>query len=284
MRQRAILLLILTATLWSSSGLFVKLISWEAPSILSARGAVAFAVLLIYLRSFPRTWTRDQVVGALAYLGSNLFFIAGTKLTAAANVIFLSFTSPVYLVLFGYWFLGEKPKRADLIAMIFIFTGMFLFLGDDLTLDGVRGNILGILAGISMAVMILCMRRQKTGTPANTVLLGNLFAIFIGLPWLIQETFTPANVGYIVFLGIFQIGLSFILYSFAIKHLEALESTLIVMLEPVLNPVWVFLVIGEMPGIFASVGGMLVLSAVVMRAVISAQEKTSIQIVGKRVG
>ncbi len=107
------------------------------------------------------------------------------------------------------------------------------------------------------------------GVPANTILLGNFFGAIIGLPFLLQETFTLSSVGTILFLGIFQIGISFILYSIAIKYVHALESTLIVTLEPVLNPVWVFLVLGEIPGKLAFMGGILVLGAVIGRAVVS---------------
>lgn len=271
LRRQAIWLLLLTVLLWSTSGLFVKIINWQALSILSARSMIAAVVFLIYLRQLNLRWSRLQIVGALGYVGTNLFFIMGTKVTTAANVIFLTYTAPLYVVLFGYWLLAERPQRPDWLTMPFIFAGMLLFFGDDLSLDGFRGNLFGALSGLSMAVMILCMRRQKAGTPANTILLGNLFGIFIGLPSLLHETFSLPSVGIILYLGIFQIGISFVFYSIAIKHLQALESTLLLTLEPILNPLWVFLVIGEVPGQLAFVGGGLVLGAVIARAMMSAR-------------
>lgn len=271
MRQQAILLLVVTVLLWSSSGLFVKIMSWQALSILSARSMLATIVFLIYLRRLNFRWTGLQVAGALGYLGTQLFFIMGTKLTTAANVIFLTYTAPLYVVIFGYWFLRERPQRSDWLTMPFIMAGMLLFFGDDLSLEGLHGNLLGALSGLSMAVMALCMRRQKAGVPAQTILLGNLFGIVIGLPALLQETFTLPDMGIIIYLGLFQIGLSFVFYSVAIKHLQALEATLLLTLEPILNPVWVFLVLGEVPGSLAFIGGGLVLAAVIARAVISAR-------------
>ncbi|MCP4422094.1 MAG: EamA family transporter [Chloroflexi bacterium] len=269
MRRQAVLLLLLTALLWSSSGLFIKLIVWGPFSILSARSLIATIVFLIYLRRPKFRWTRLQFIGALAYVGAQLFFIIGTKLTAAANIIFLSYTSPLYIILFGYWLLRERPQRADWLSMVAIFTGMLLFFGDDLSLEGVRGNLFGALGGLSMGVLVLTMRRQKDGVPAQTILLGNLIGILIGFPAVLQETFSPTSLGILLFLGIFQIGLSFILYSIAIKRLPALESTLILTIEPILNPLWVFLVIGEVPGRLAFVGGILILGTVITRAIIS---------------
>ncbi|MEZ4729423.1 MAG: DMT family transporter [Caldilineaceae bacterium] len=121
-----------------------------------------------------------------------------------------------------------------------------------------------------MAVMTLCMRGQKSGAPANTILLGNLLGGLIGLPFLLQEQFTFVDTSIILYLGLFQMGLSFVLYSIAIRQVPAVESMLILTLEPILSPLWVFLVLGETPGPLALVGAVLVLSAVSVRAWISA--------------
>jgi len=271
-RRQAILFLVLTAILWSSSGLLVKIISWQPLSILSGRSILSTAVFWIFLKCPTRfRWTPLQVVGAFGYVGAQLFFIMATKLTTAANAIFLQYTLPIYIVLFGYWFLNERPQRADWISLAVIFTGLFLFFGDDLNFDGFSGNILAIVSGMSMAVLMLCMRKQKDGTPAHTILLGNIIGIVIGLPFLLQESFSSSNLGIISYLGIFQIGLSFVLYSIAIKQVQALESSLILTLEPILNPLWVFLVIGETPGKLALIGGMFVIGAVTARAIVSAR-------------
>jgi drug/metabolite transporter (DMT)-like permease len=271
-RRQAILFLVLTAILWSSSGLLVKIISWQPLSILSGRSILSAAVFWIFLKYPTRFyWTRLQVTGAVAYVGTQIFFIMATKLTTAANAIFLQYTLPIYIVLFGYWFLNERPQRADWISLIVIFAGLFLFFGDDLNFDGFTGNILAIVSGMAMALLMLCMRKQKDGTPANTILLGNIIGAVIGLPFLFQESYSLPNLSIIAYLGIFQIGLSFVLYSIAIKQVQALEATLILTLEPILNPLWVFLVIGETPGKLALIGGMFVVGAVTARAVVSAR-------------
>ncbi len=275
-RRQAILFLVLTAILWSSSGLLVKIISWQPLSILSGRSILSSVVFWIFLKYPTRfNWTRLQVTGAVAYVGAQIFFIMATKLTTAANAIFLQYTLPIYIVLFGYWFLNERPQRADWISLIVIFAGLFLFFGDDLNFDGFSGNILAIVSGMAMALLMLCMRKQKDGTPANTILLGNILGAVIGLPFLFQESYSLPNLGIIAYLGIFQIGLSFVLYSIAIKQVQALEATLILTLEPILNPLWVFLVIGETPGKLALIGGMFVIGAVTARAVVSVRAVTA---------
>jgi drug/metabolite transporter (DMT)-like permease len=271
LHRQSIFLLVMTALLWSSSGLCVKIINWQPLSILSARSMIATVVFIIYLRHFNFRWSRLQIAGAFGYVGTQLLFISATKLTTAANAIFLQYTSPLYIVLFGYWLLGERPQSADWMSMLVIFAGMLLFFGDELSFNGLYGNLLGILSGMLMAVMILCMRRQKAGIPGNTILLGNMLGALVGLPFLLQESISLSSLGIISYLGIFQIGLSFVFYSIAIKHVKALESTLILAMEPILNPVWVFLAIGETPARFAMAGGVLVLGAVAARAMISAR-------------
>ena len=270
-RRQAIGLLMVAAVLLSSSGLLVKIITWQPLSILSGRSLLAAVVFWIFLRRPRLRWTPVQIVGALGYVLAQLFFIMATKLTTAANAIFLQYTLPIYVMVFGYWFLGEKPQRADWIALIVIFSGLFLFFVDHLDFNGLTGNLLGICSGMAMAVLMLCMRKQKDGSPADTILLGNFMGIVIGLPSLLHENYSLFSIGVISYLGIFQIGLSFVLYSIAIRHVQVLESTLILTMEPILNPLWVFLVIHETPGPMACIGGLLVIGAVTVRAIVSAR-------------
>lgn len=269
--RRADLLLLLTAVLWSSSGLLVKVIVWPPLAILGVRSLIASVVFLAYLRRVPRRVTRWQVVGALAYIGAQLFFITATKLTTAANAIFLQYTAPVYVVGLAYWLLGERPHRADGWAMAAIFVGLLLFFGDGLSLAGAAGNALAILSGIALALMTVAMRAQKEGAPAETILLGNLLAAAVALPAALGEDWSLTNVGLLLYLGLFQIGLSFILYAHAIRRVPALKATLLLTLEPILNPVWVYLVLGEAPGPLAVLGAAIVVTAILARALVGAR-------------
>jgi drug/metabolite transporter (DMT)-like permease len=246
-RRRAIAFLLLTALLWSTGGLFVKLLHWHPLSIFSARGIVASVVFLIWLRRVPLRITPFLAVGAAGYMGAQFFFILSTRLTTAANAIFLQYTAPIYVLIFGVWFLRERPRRIDWITMVVIFAGMMLFFGEDLTFEGLYGNLAAILSGVALAVMIVCTRAQKDSHPAQIFLIGSCLGGLIGLPSVLQETWSLTDIAIIAYLGVFQTGLAAALYSIAIRQVPALESNLILMLEPVLNPLWVFLVIGESP-------------------------------------
>ena len=270
-RSTVVLYLILAAVLWSTSGVLVKILDWHPLSIWAGRSTLAFGVFFIYLRRFP--WKRPswaKIIGIICFLSTQLLFITSNGMTTAANAIFLQYTAPIYIVLLAYWFLRERPVRADWTTMGGIFVGLFFFFGDELNFDGMVGSLLALLSGVTLAGMTVAMRAQKDGSPAETIMLSHLIAGIIGMPSLLRETFTPQSIGIIVFLGIFQIGLAFVFYSIAIKHVPAMESTLILTLEPILNPVWVFLILGESPGSHALIGGIIVVGAITARALAGA--------------
>ena len=273
-RGRAVLLLFLTAIIWSTSGILIKVIDWQPMSILAGRSALAIGVFLIYLRKTKFRFTRALIIGGVTCCATQLLYITATKMTTAANAIFLQYTGPIYVILLGAWFLHERPTRSDWFTLALILAGLGFFFGEELSLDGQVGNLLAILSGVTMAIMTICLRAEKDGDPGLAILLAHVMGLFIGLPSMVRESFTLQNVAIMSYLGIVQIGIAFALYSTAIKHVPALEATLIVTLEPILNPLWVFLVIGEAPGPLALLGGILVIGAVTVRGLISARSGT----------
>jgi len=270
-RRKAIFYLIISAILWSTSGLFVKILDWQPVAILAGRSLFAAVVFLIYLRRLPTQFGLWQLLAAAMFILTQFLFITSTKLTTAANSIFLQYTAPIYVVLLGYWFLGEKPSRTDWFSMLVIFTGLTLFFGDKLSPEGFYGNLLAILSGVTSAVMMVSFRAQKNGNPAESNLIAFLVTATFGLPFVLKETWTVNSVLILAFLGIFQIGFAFIFFTKGIKHIPALEANLIGTLEPVLNPIWVFLFYGESMGKFALFGGLIVLGGVILSAVGSAK-------------
>jgi drug/metabolite transporter (DMT)-like permease len=270
-RRKALLYIVITAILWSTSGVLIKAITWQPLAILAGRSIFSSIVFLVYLRRFPTKWNRWKIIAAIAYIATQLFFIIATKLTTAANAIFLQYTAPIYVILLAYWFLHEKPSTTDWVSMGIIFVGLLLFFGDKLSTSGIYGNILAILSGVALAFMMVSLRAQKDGVPAESFLAANLFAAAVGSPFILRESWTIHNWLIILFLGVVQIGFSNILFSKAIKHVPALEANLVSTLEPVLNPVWVFLFLGERMGISALIGGLVVLGGVIFSAVSSAR-------------
>jgi drug/metabolite transporter (DMT)-like permease len=268
---RAVGMAFLAGILWSLGGLFIKRVAWNPLAIAGARSAIASLVLLAFTPGGrPRfTWSRIQIGGAIAYAATVISFVAATRLTTAANAILLQYTAPIYAALLGMWLLHERVSRLDVATMAIVLGGMALFFFDQLTAGGLLGNALSIVSGMFYASLIVLLRAQKDGSPMESVLLGNLFTAVIGAPFMLQGW--PDLSGWLglILLGVFQLGLSYVVYATAIKHLTALEAAMIPVVEPILNPVWVFLFIGEAPGRFALLGGALVLLAVTGRYVVS---------------
>lgn len=264
--RNALLLQLLVAILFSTSGFLIKIITIPPLALVGIRSLIAAAVIALCMGRPHFTFSFAQIGGALALAGAQAFFVVATRQTSAANAIFTQYTAPVYVAFFGIWFLHEKVTRADWLTMAVVVLGLGLFLGDSLTVQGTWGLLNGLLAGISFAWFILFMRKQKDTSSAETVFLGNVLAALLGLPFAWQVHPSPLEWGGLFFLGIFQLGIPFFLMSITTKYLTAVETILLQALEPILNPIWVVLIVGEAPSIWALLGGVLVIGAVTVRA------------------
>ena len=266
-----VILLVSAAALWSTGGLAIKSVEWNPLAIASTRSAIA-AVTVFFLIGRPRfTFSAVQIGGALAYAATVTSFVAATKLTTAANAIFLQYTAPVYVALLGAWFLREHPTRLDWALIVVAVSGIGLFFVDELSMQGMWGNVCALGSGLSFALMILLLRRQKDASPIESVLLGNALTAVAFCPFAIGPMPSGKSWLGLLWLGVFQLGLAYVLYAKAIKQVKALESTLISTIEPVLNPLLVMAFLGEMPGAWSLAGGALVLGAATVRAVLTAQ-------------
>jgi drug/metabolite transporter (DMT)-like permease len=268
-RHKAIGFLIATAILWSTGGLLIKMISWNPIAIAGMRSAIATFILLAALRRPHITWSSSQIGGAVAYTVTVILFVLATKLTTAANAILLQYTAPIYIALFGAWFLGERATRLDWVTIFVVIGGMVLFFLDDLTTGGFWGNVCAISSGVTFACFILLMRKQKDDSPLESVLLGNILTALVSVPFMFEAMPNASSWIGLILAGVLQLGLSHILYAAAIKHVTALEAILIPVIEPILNPLWVLLIMGEAPGPWAFLGGFIVLVSVTVRCVVA---------------
>ncbi|MFH1262131.1 MAG: EamA family transporter [Pseudomonadota bacterium] len=260
--------LLAAATLWSTGGFLIKSVDWTPMGIAGGRSAIAALVLFALCRPFHFTWSFAQIGGALAYTATVILFVTSNKMTTAANAILLQFTAPIYVALFGARYLGEKTSRFDWLTIVFAFGGMTLFFADQITTRNAIGNILAILSGISFAWLVLFLRKQKDSSPLESIVLGNALGAFLCLPFALGSA--PPLKGWIFIsaLGVFQLALAYYLYSKAIKHVSAIEAILVTYIEPVLNPIWVLLLMGEKPGKMALIGGAIILGAVIVRSLV----------------
>jgi drug/metabolite transporter (DMT)-like permease len=267
-RPRALILLLLAALFWSLGGILVKWVHWHPMAIAGTRSAIAAVLIRAVFRRMSFSWDFDQVGGAMAYACTVISYVVANKMTAAANVILLQYTAPIHAALFGAWFLNERASRLDWATILIALLGMALFFCDRLTSAGYWGNIVALGSGLSFGWLALFLRRQKSGSPMESVFLGNVLAALIGLPFLFGSF--PDAQGWIglAVLGVVQLGLPYILFTLAIRHVTAVEALLVPMIEPVLNPLWAFLFLGEIPGRFALLGGVVILGSVIVRGLV----------------
>ena len=271
-RSRAILLLILAGALWSLGGLLIKSISWPPLAISGLRGGIAAVVIYFFSRGNKLTISKSKIIAACCYALVVTLFVMANKLTTAGNAILLQYTAPVYVALFGYMFLGERSTIVDWGTIVILLIGLGLFFIDDLSLDGFTGNIFAILSGMSFAALTLLLRKQKNDSPSDSVLLGNVLTLVIGLPAIATSVsfFEAKPIILILILGVFQLGIPYVLYTTAIKHVTALDAIIFPIIEPILNPILVFLILGETLGPWAFIGGALVLGGVIVRGIFNA--------------
>ncbi len=271
-RTKAILFLVAASVLWSSGGILIKLVDWNPVAIAGSRSFIAAWIVLLYLRKPKFTWSKAQVGGAVAYAATVILFVAANKLTTSANAILLQYTAPVFVAILGIWILKEKTHWFDWTAIVFVFGGMALFFIDNVGGGSTLGNMLGVLSGFCLACLTIALRFQKHGSPIETALLGNVLTFLVAIPFMLGSVPDARSLFGIVLLGVFQLGFSYILYALAIKHVSALEAILIAVLEPLLNPVWVFIFAGEKPSFFALCGGAIVIVSVLTRNIIVMRE------------
>ena len=275
-RNKAIVLMVMSAILWSTGGLLIKLIPWHPMAILGARALIAnIAVFSYMLYDYKKTISQENqqpfltlnlhnILGGLSYSSLSLFFISATKLTTAANAIVLQFTAPIWIVIFSLIFFKKIPKKDDLIAVFLVMIGISLFFIDSIESGHMFGNILGVFSGISLATMVLIIKNKKTTKPIEITLIGNTISALVGIGFVFSQQFNLEIILFILFLGIFQIGIPFILYCIAIPHVSSLDAVFIPVLEPLLNPIWVFILTGEKIGSIAIFGAIIVLLTIII--------------------
>lgn len=259
----------------STGGLFIKVADIDALGLSMWRSAIAAICLAAFLLGYRRQhleWSRTTIMAATGYAAMLLLLVAATRLTTAASAIFLQFTGPIWVAVVTVFVFRERATRLDLVTLAVAFGGMTLFFVGKLDGGAFRGNLLALGAGVAFATFLLALRQgaATAGTRATAVLTGNagLALVLAPLNAVIEPSvFTPslADWGAILFLGAVQIALAYVFFTYALGAVPALEAAIINMIEPVLNPVWVFIFLGESPGWWAAAGGAIVLGAVLWR-------------------
>lgn len=274
--RQALLLLALCGLFWSTGGVLIKAVDWHPGAIWAVRSAIAAALLYAVRRPSLRGISPGEWGAAVALAATTGLFILANKLTTAANAILIQYSAPVWIALLGQWFLGERATRLDWVTIALVLGGIVLFFFEQLTVDHVAGNLVALGAGVAFAFSAMTLRKVAlSGTaavpvdPLRPLLLGNLLGAAIGAPFVALHAPPDATGwGALVALGLVQQGAAYLCYAWAIRHATALEAMLIPIIEPIASPVWVAIVFGELPGVWAVIGGTIVVGAVAARAVL----------------
>lgn len=268
-RPRAILYLVITATLWSLGGLLVKSVNSNPMAIAGVRSGISAIILLLATGKPKLNWSFPQIAAAVCYSATVLLFVSANKNTTAANAVLIQYIAPIYVALLGAWLLKEKVRLLDWVSIAFAFGGMLLFFLDDVSTEGMLGNILAAVSGFFFAMFTIFMRMQKDGSPIESVILGNILTAVIGMPFLLRDMPDGRGWFFLAVLGVAQLGLPYVLYSKAIRHVTALEAVLIPIIELILSPLWVFMALGETPDKLAVIGGIVIIVVVTGRCLLS---------------
>ncbi len=278
-RNKGVLLILLAALLWSTGGVFIKATSLNAFQTSLWRSLFASLAILLIVRPKILLLDSTSLIASLAYAATLILFVLGTKLTTAANAILLQYTAPIYILVLAHIILNEKMTRIGAMTVGLCITGMAIFFLDKLSPEGVVGNLAALGSGVCFAVMTVFLRKNKGGEPISAILFGNVWIVIICAAISFVQTQTvetfllsPKDALLTGFLGVFQIALPYLLFVNAIKHIPALEASLLSMLEPILNPIWVMLFMGEIPSLNAVIGGSVIIGAVVLQNIVTARQ------------
>lgn len=254
--------------LWSTGGLFIKLTTLDAYQVTFFRSLLAGITVFILTRKAGLRINTFGLMCSVIYATLLFLFVWATKHTTAANAIFLQYTAPIYILILAPFVIGEKFHLRDLATVIFCIAGMSLFFVGDLTIGDYQGNIAALGSGIFLGLYIMLLKHPRAiGMNAViTVIYGNFLLALLTLPSGIAafSIATPTDYAAVAFLGVFQIGISYILFIRGVHGgTRPLDASIIGFIEPLLNPVWVFLFVGERPSQWALLGGAIIIATVV---------------------
>lgn len=265
-RNRAILEMLLCAALWSIAGIFIKLIPWNSIVIAGLRSLIAGLVMFVYMRARGIGFTADRrsLAGGAALCLTLTCFVAANKLTTAANSIVLQFTAPMFIVVFSALFLKKRFSRADVLAVVLTMAGISLFFFDQLTPGHLAGNCVAIFAGMAFACYYMSLEGASESQRMSAILIAHGLTFLVGLPFtfVYPPELSAAPVACILVLGVVQLGIPYVLLGRASGACPPLACSLLGAVEPLLNPVWVFIFDGEAPGLWALIGGVVVVATI----------------------
>jgi len=281
---------LLAVLLWSTGGVFIKLTTLDAFAVNAGRSFFAAITVAVFTYKKGLKLDKFTLLTSFLYAGTLTCFVYANKNTTAANAIFLQYTAPIYILILAPFILKEKFRLSDLWTVLICLAGMSLFFlepqtGENkLAANVFWGNVAALVSGLFFGLYFILLRHPRSlqKNPALSVFYGNILIVLLMLPLILNRP--PAQINTndilaILFLGIFQIGIAYVLFTNGVAGgVRSLDASIIGFVEPLLNPIWVFLIIGERPSIWAIIGGAIIIAAVVFHTIKSNQKDLSRQI------
>jgi len=268
--QKGLLYVLTAALLWSTGGLFIKLISFTAMQLSFFRCSIAAITFALLFRKRILLLNKLSITNSFIYAIVLITFVIATKTTTAANAIFLQATAPIYVLIFEPILTKTKYERINVITVGICVLGMILFFVGKLEPGHLEGNLIALISGITFAAFFLGMKRNDQQYQQSSIFWGNIIVAIVCIPFLVSlEMITFSDIWMVSFLGVFQIAFAYAFFASGLKRVIAVEASIISMVEPVLNPVWVFIGYGETPTVTAIIGGLIILGAIIVRSLIT---------------
>ena len=273
-----LLFVLVAAVLWSTGGLFIKWVSLSGLELSCWRSFFAIFTVALFTKHEGFGLNRITAIASVLYAVLLILFVLATKETTAANAIFLQYTAPVYLLILEPIVYKEKFRSRDLTTVLVCLGGMALFFVGQLRPQDVTGNLMALASGLCFAIYFLLLRhpRAREVNRASSVIYGNTLAVLMTLPWGVAafHSFTTHDLVGAAYLGVIQLGVSYTLFTTGMaRGVRSLDAGIICYVEPVLNPVWVFLVLGEKPSRWALLGGAIIIAAVIIHMLLDTRSK-----------
>jgi len=264
--RRARLSLLLAAVLWSLAGIFIKFLSLPPLTIVFYRSLSASLFFAFFVRRSIAAPRVALLVSALAYTAAISAFVSANKITTAANAIALQYTAPMFVFMIVHYLFGEKITGASWIALVLGMLGIAVICAGSAGQPDAAGVVIALLSGLLFSIYMVSLRFLKEFNPGTLTFLNNLVCCLILLPLVGSELSLTLKEGWIVaVMGVVQLGIPYWLFSKGLEQISVQEASLIVLIEPVLNPLWVGLIVGELPSRATLIGGLCIVGSLAFR-------------------
>ena len=268
-KRKGELQMLACAVMWSISGIMIKYIDWSPLAIAGGRSLISAGVVVVFMLAtkMKPVVNRNVIWAGITLFGCVTCFVTANKMTTAANAIVLQYIAPAFVLIISALFLKHKLKKMEVAIVASTFIGIILFFVDEIDFGGMLGNLIAICSGLFMAIMFVFNGKLALEARMTGILIAHLLTAVVGIPigFATYETIvTNQDIVLILILGIVQLGIPYVLYALAASKINPLSCSLIGMIEPLLNPIWVAIFYGEVPGMFAFIGGIVVIVSVVI--------------------